>query len=101
MRYGNREAKPTAPVTVHVRQQGRDWRSLADTGAASHVLRGGSRYWSRLRRGQDYYSEGAAFWLEADALIRNLTDGEKSLDNFCQKFFSVLSAIFYSPPPFG
>lgn len=69
-------------------RQGRDWRTLADAGSASHILRGGSRNWSHLRRGQDYYNEGALLWMEADARIRNLTDGEKSLDDFCKLFFA-------------
>lgn len=69
-------------------QQGREWRPLSDTGAASHTLRGGSRNWGRLRRGQDYYMEGALVWMEADAFIRNETDNERSLDDFCQIFFA-------------
>jgi len=69
-------------------RQGRDWRPLADTGAASHILRAGSRNWAHLRRGQDYYNEGALLFLEADAKIRNLTEGDKSLDDFCRRFFA-------------
>ena len=70
-----------------IRQQGRDWRSLADTGACSHILRARSSSWPRLRRSQDYYMEGMLFWLEADALIRSRSNGEKTLDDFCQAFF--------------
>lgn len=69
-------------------QQGRAWRSLADTGAASHTLRGWSARWSHLRRGQDYYNEGAMVWMEADAIIRRLTEGSRSLDDFCRAFFA-------------
>ena len=69
-------------------QQGRDWRSLSDTGACSPVLRAGSNNWPRLRRSQDYYMEGMLFWLEADAIIRSQSDGAKSLDDFCQHFFA-------------
>ncbi len=68
-------------------RQGRSWRSLADTGAAAHILRGRSRNWGHLRRGQDYYSEGALLWMEIDARLRNLTDGARSLDDFVQRFF--------------
>ena len=38
---------------------GRKWRSLEDTAVASHLLRAGSPNWNELRRGQDYYFEGA------------------------------------------
>lgn len=74
-------------VRGHRLRQGRAWRALADTAAASHILRGGSRNWGSLRRGQDYYGEGAIIWLEADAIIRRLTDGDKSLDEFVRAFF--------------
>lgn len=67
--------------------QGRKWRPLSDTADSAHILRAGSKNWDRLRRDQDYYHEGALIWLETDALIRNLTNSEKSFDDFCHKFF--------------
>ena len=66
--------------------EGRRWRSLEDTGAASWVLRAGSPNWGGLRRDQDYYFEGMLVWLEADAIIRERSNGKKSLDDFCRKF---------------
>ena len=83
-----------------VHQQGRDWRSLSDTGACSPILRAGSNNWPRLRRSQDYYMEGMLFWLEADAIIRDLSDGEKSLDDFCRHFFAYDSNSDPHPKPF-
>lgn len=70
-------------------QDGRRWRALEDTAIASWLARGHSVSWSQLRRGQDYYDEGLVVWLEADALIREKTDGKKSLDDFCKKFFAA------------
>jgi predicted metalloprotease with PDZ domain len=70
-------------------QDGRKWRSLEDTAVASWILRGHSVSWESLRRGQDYYDEGLVVWLEADALIREKSDGKKSLDDFCKKFFAA------------
>jgi predicted metalloprotease with PDZ domain len=70
-------------------QQGREWRTLADTGAAAHILRAGSNSWSGLRRSQDFYMEGMLFWLEADAILRSESGGNKSLDDFCHEFFRV------------
>ena len=35
----------------------------------------------------DFYDEGALIWLDADTLIREQTDGKKSLDDFCRAFF--------------
>ncbi|MFH0794410.1 MAG: M61 family peptidase [bacterium] len=68
-------------------QEGRQWRSLEDTAVANYILRGGSPNWGNLRRGQDYYHEGLLVWLEADAIIRDASDGRRSLDDFCKKFF--------------
>ena len=67
-------------------QVGRGWRPLDDTAAASRLLRGSSPNWNSLRRGQDYYQEGALLWMEIDATIRARTDGAKSLDDFCKAF---------------
>jgi predicted metalloprotease with PDZ domain len=61
---------------------GREWRSTEDTAIAASILRGGNPMWSNWKRGQDYYQEGELFWLDADTLIRKLTNNQKSLDNF-------------------
>ena len=68
---------------------GRNWRALEDTAISGHTLRGGSQSWNDLRRNQDYYDEGAIFWMEVDAILRKQTRGEKSLDDFCHRFFAV------------
>ena len=65
---------------------GRQWRALADTTRAAQILYGASGEWSAWRRGVDFYDEGALIWLEADVLIRELTRGKKSLDDFCRAF---------------
>jgi len=70
---------------------GREWRALADTTRAAQILYGASGAWSAWRRGVDFYDEGALIWLEADALIRELTEGERSLDDFCRAFFGGIS----------
>jgi predicted metalloprotease with PDZ domain len=63
-------------------KSGREWRSTEDTAIASSILRGGSQSWSNWKRGQDYYQEGELLWLDADTLIRKLTDNKKSLNDF-------------------
>ena len=75
-----------AAVTLEQRS-GRLWRSVEDTARAARVLRQRGLYWYDHRRGQDYYGEGAKFWLEADAIIRAGSAGERSLDDFCREFF--------------
>ena len=68
---------------------GRTWRNLEDTAIASQTLRGNHAYWGNWRRGQDYYQEGELIWLDADTTIRQLTHGQKSLNDFCVKFLGV------------
>jgi predicted metalloprotease with PDZ domain len=44
--------------------------------------------WKSYRRGTDFYSESILIWLEVDTTIRRLTDDRKSIDDFCQAFYS-------------
>jgi predicted metalloprotease with PDZ domain len=75
-----------------MRREGRRWRSLEDTAVASYLLRGPSANWNDLRREQDYYPEGLLLWLEIDVMIRELSRGRYSLDDFCKKFMGPISA---------
>jgi predicted metalloprotease with PDZ domain len=65
---------------------GREWRSTSDTAISASILRDDGPEWANWRRGQDYYQEGELLWLDADTLIRKLTQNKKSLDDF-QKIF--------------
>jgi predicted metalloprotease with PDZ domain len=67
-------------------QTGRTWRPLEDTTAAAPHLYAARTDWSHHRRGVDFYDEGALLWLDVDTLIREKTDGRKSLDDFCRAF---------------
>jgi len=68
-------------------EQGRASTALVDTATENWVIRsvepGG---WNSLRRGQDYYNEGALIWLRADTIIREQTKGRRSLDDFLRVF---------------
>ncbi|HXN00082.1 MAG TPA: M61 family peptidase [Candidatus Dormibacteraeota bacterium] len=66
---------------------GRSWRNLQDTAIAVQLLYGASPAGSSWRRGVDYYDESTLIWLEVDTLIRRETQGKKSLDDFCKKFY--------------
>lgn len=65
---------------------GRQWRPLQDVADAAQILYGARRDWASLRRGVDFYDEGTLIWLEADVVIRQQTQGKKSLDDFCRLF---------------
>jgi len=73
-------------VASLARTTGRDWRTIRDTCRCSWQLRASSQRHAELRRNQDYYDEGALFWLVVDRRIRASTQGVKSLDDFCQQF---------------
>lgn len=67
-------------------QPGRQWRPLVDTTVAAQLLYEAPSQWAGYRRGVDFYDEGWLIWLDADTKIRELTNGQKSLDDFCKRF---------------
>ena len=69
------------------RQPGRTWRPLVDTTVAAQLLYDARKEGSSWRRSVDFYQEGALIWLEADVLIRQQSQGRRSLDDFCKKFY--------------
>jgi len=68
------------------RQAGRAWRPLADTAIAAQLLYFARPEGTAWRRSVDFYREGDLIWLEADVLIRQKTQGRRSLDDFCKSF---------------
>ncbi|WP_336977246.1 peptidase M61 [Brevundimonas nasdae] len=69
-------------------QPGRQWRALQDTN--NHNLLGyrvPGQFTSWMRGTGDYYRESLLVWLDADTLIREGTNGRKSLDDFARGFF--------------
>lgn len=78
-------------------RSGRGWQSVEDTAVMLRYLRARSASWTDKRRGVAYYGEGALFWMEADAIIRRGTRGERSLDDFCRSFFDVRPGAPGSP----
>jgi predicted metalloprotease with PDZ domain len=73
---------------------GRLWRPLIDTTIAAQVLYGAPGEWTSLRRSVDFYDEGWLIWLDTDTKIRELSGGQRSLDDFCKRFHGAPS----SPP---
>jgi predicted metalloprotease with PDZ domain len=70
---------------------GRTWRSLQDTADQAQVLYYTRPDYDALRRSVDFYDEGDLVWLEIDVTIRKLTNGGKSLDDFCRAFHGAPS----------
>ncbi len=67
-------------------EAGRASIPLVDTATENWVLRTPDPGWSSIRRGQDYYDEGALIWLRADTIIREQTQDKLSLDEFLRSF---------------
>lgn len=68
---------------------GRRWRSLRDTTNAYIMNSAGGTGSTSWLRALDYYEEGQLLWLDVDTLIRERTDGARSLDDFARAFFGV------------
>ena len=66
--------------------RGREWRPLVDTGVEAQRLYEARGAWGHWRRGVDFYDEGLLVWLEADVMIRRLSNGKLSLDDFFHRF---------------
>ncbi len=74
--------------------QGRSWRALQDTTVDEILNARGGRDWPSYQRNLDYYTEGALIWLDADTLIRERSDGKRSLDDFAHRFLGGSSGTF-------
>jgi predicted metalloprotease with PDZ domain len=66
---------------------GREWRSVVDTTNDPILSARRPAPWRSWLRNEDYYSEGLLVWLDADTLIRERTNGRRSLDDFARAFF--------------
>jgi predicted metalloprotease with PDZ domain len=76
-------------ATLDAATPGRIWRNLQDTTndpIISWHRPSGWRSWSRYG---DYYDEGLLIWLDADTLIREKTEGKRSLSDFAKLFFGI------------
>ena len=79
-------------------QTGRQWRPLEDTTNDPVIARRSPLSWRDWQRSEDYYVEGQLVWLDADALIRKLSNDHKSLDDFAKAFFGTNSGSFVVSP---
>jgi predicted metalloprotease with PDZ domain len=65
---------------------GRTWRNLQDTADGVPAMQGAPSQWESWRRDLDYYDEDVLNWLWVDMIIRQQTQGKRSIDDFCQLF---------------
>lgn len=79
------EAAETSAALDHT--AGRSWRPLQDTADAAQLLYGAAPEFESWRRSVDYYPEGFLIWLEVDTVIRQHSNGQRSMNDFCQLFY--------------
>jgi len=102
-RAGMRTVEQTRDLFAHTAadfaiNRGRDWRPLVDTTNQPTISQRAPVSWVSYQREEDYYMEGMLIWLDADTKIRELTNNQKSLDDFCKKFFGVYNGSFITDP---
>jgi predicted metalloprotease with PDZ domain len=85
----SRDALALVAATYADNRPGLDWRALQDTTNDPVVARRRPKPYRGYQLSEDYYSGGQMMWLEADARIRKLSGGRKSLDDFARAFFGV------------
>jgi predicted metalloprotease with PDZ domain len=65
-----------------------EWRTVQDTTNDPVVARRGGAFHS-YQASFDYYPAGMMIWLDVDGKLRELSKGERSLDDFCKAFFGM------------
>jgi predicted metalloprotease with PDZ domain len=98
-RAGMRTPEETRDVFARVAagfeiDRGREWRPLVDTTNQPIVSQRSPVTWVSWQRPEDYYTEGELIWLDTDTKIRELTNGQKSLDDFAKLFYGVYNGSF-------
>jgi len=78
-----------ATAATYDHRVGRGWRPLEDTTNDPIIAMRRPLSWLSWQRSEDYYSEGELVWLDADTLIRQLSGGRRSLDDFAKAFFGA------------
>jgi predicted metalloprotease with PDZ domain len=102
-RSGMRTAEQTRDILARIAANfqispGRDWRPLVDTTNQPIVSQRRPVTWVSWQLPEDYYTEGELIWLDADTKIRELTNGQKSLDDFAKAFLSPYNGSFVTYP---
>ncbi len=73
---------------------GGGWRSVADTTNDEIINPRRPQSWADYQRFEDYYVVGSLIWLDADTLIRERSNGARSLDDFARRFFGINDGSF-------
>jgi predicted metalloprotease with PDZ domain len=104
-RSGMRTPEQTRDVLAQIAANfeispGRTWRSLEDTTDQPIISSHGAtpQSWPSWQRSYDYYPESDLVWLDADTIIRERSNGQKSLDDFAKLFFGINNGSYITVP---
>ncbi|TAN06034.1 MAG: M61 family peptidase [Rhodanobacteraceae bacterium] len=73
---------------------GFQWRTVEDTTNDPTIAQRAPLPYRNWQMSEEYYTAGQMMWLAADAKIRSLTHGKKSLDTFAKDFFGIDNGSF-------
>ena len=68
---------------------GRSWRPLMDTTNDPIIAERLPQPWTSWQRSEDYYVEGMMIWMDIDRMIREMSGGKRSMDDFAHAFFGM------------
>jgi predicted metalloprotease with PDZ domain len=78
-----------AIMALYDSQPARQWRDLLDTTNDPVISQRRPKGWVSWQRSEDYYNEGLLVWMDVDSLLREKSNGAKSIDDFAKAFFGV------------
>ncbi|MGE4064022.1 MAG: M61 family metallopeptidase [Rhodospirillaceae bacterium] len=90
-----------ATAALYDHRIGREWKPLQDTTNDPITAARRPQPWSSWQRSEDYYSEGLLVWLDVDTLMREQTNGRRSLDDFARAFFGQNDGEWLKPATYG
>ncbi|VVS96709.1 M61 glycyl aminopeptidase [Sphingomonas sp. EC-HK361] len=76
-------------MALYDSQPARQWRDLVDTTNDPIISRRAPKGWTSWQRSEDYYNEGLLVWMDVDSMLRQMSGGRKSIDDFAKAFFGV------------
>lgn len=68
---------------------GRRWRSMLDTTNDPIITARAPKGWLSWQRSEDYYVDGLITWMNVDSILREKTNGAKSIDDFDRAFYGM------------
>jgi len=88
-----REQLAHSAANLDRNRPGRSWRALQDTTNQPVITPREPLSFVSWERTEEYYAEGELIWLDVDTRIRELTGGQRSLDDFARAFYGMQDGV--------